>query len=227
MHGRKIVGPGMEPRGTPALTGYSCEDFSSRTTGSRLLLRKEEIKPHIWSEILKLVKKASMSKLVKSLGYIKCYSSSSPRSVESPSNSTRHNSQKICSWSRRPKTILEIRKKATFLWVIKKPIIYYKFFEDFTNHKEKINRVVIFSSRPFPNILKYKDHRWHLPAIWKTRLFSDIYQRVQLVCLKAKAHSFLEPPLEYNQEQTPLMNHGLLWPLQSSRELQIYYAVSD
>ena len=33
----------MDPSGTPALTGYSCEDFPTRTTRSRLLLRKEEI----------------------------------------------------------------------------------------------------------------------------------------------------------------------------------------
>ena len=27
MYHRKSVGPNMEPRGTPALIGYSCEDF--------------------------------------------------------------------------------------------------------------------------------------------------------------------------------------------------------
>ena len=27
MYNRKNVGPRMEPWGTPALTGYSCEDF--------------------------------------------------------------------------------------------------------------------------------------------------------------------------------------------------------
>ena len=32
------------------------------------------------------------------------------------------------------------------------PIIY-KFFKDFTNHRKKTNRVVVFSSGPFPNIL--------------------------------------------------------------------------
>ena len=32
---------------------------------------------------------------VKSFGYIKCYSSSSPRPIKSPSNSTRYNYQKI------------------------------------------------------------------------------------------------------------------------------------
>ena len=30
MYGRKRVGAGMEPCGTQALTGYSCEDFPSR-----------------------------------------------------------------------------------------------------------------------------------------------------------------------------------------------------
>ena len=47
MYSRKSVEPRMEPRGTPALTGYSCEDFPSRTTRSSLLLRKEEIRPNI------------------------------------------------------------------------------------------------------------------------------------------------------------------------------------
>ena len=47
MYSRKSVGPRMEPSGTPALTGYSCEDFPSRTTRSHLLLRKEEIRPNI------------------------------------------------------------------------------------------------------------------------------------------------------------------------------------
>ena len=48
MYSRKSVGPRMEPWGTPALTGYYCEDFPSRTS---LLLRKEEIRPNIWPEI--------------------------------------------------------------------------------------------------------------------------------------------------------------------------------
>ena len=47
MYSRKSVGPRMEPSGTPALTGYSCEDFLSRTTRSCLLLRKEEIRTNV------------------------------------------------------------------------------------------------------------------------------------------------------------------------------------
>ena len=36
------------------------------------------------------------------------------------------------------------------------PIIY-KFFKDLTNHRKQTNRLVVLCSRPFPNILKYKD----------------------------------------------------------------------
>ena len=42
MYSRKSVGPEMEPWGTPALTGYSCEDFPSKTTRSHLLLKKKK-----------------------------------------------------------------------------------------------------------------------------------------------------------------------------------------
>ena len=47
MYSRKGVGPRMEPLRTPALTGYFCKDFPSRTTCSHLLLRKDEIRPNI------------------------------------------------------------------------------------------------------------------------------------------------------------------------------------
>ena len=60
-------------------------------------------------------------------------------------------------------------KKATFLEVFSK-LINYKFFKDFTNHRKKANWTVVFSHRPLPNILKYRDHRFDLPiTIWKTR----------------------------------------------------------
>ena len=45
--------------------------------------------------------------------------------------------------------------------------------------------------------------------------------------MKAQAPSSLEPPLEYNQDQMPLMNQGSLWPFQPSCELQKYFAVSS
>ena len=44
MYSIKSVGPRLEPRGTPGLTGYSCEDFPSITTRSGLLLKKRRDK---------------------------------------------------------------------------------------------------------------------------------------------------------------------------------------
>ena len=32
------------------------------------------------------------------------------------------------------------------------------------------------------------------------------------MCKKVLAHSSLEPPLEYNQDQMPLTNQDSLWP---------------
>ena len=46
MYSRKKAGQRMEPWRNPALAWYSCEDFPSRTTWSRLSLRKGEIRPN-------------------------------------------------------------------------------------------------------------------------------------------------------------------------------------
>ena len=138
------------------------------------------------------------------LGYIKCYSSNSPRPVKSHSNSTKYNYQKIYRRYARPETILEIRKKATFLLLINNPIIY-KFFKDFTNHRKKTNKAVGFSYTPFPIIFEYRNHRWDFPTIWKTRLLYTFWT-VQLKCLKIQVNCSLELPLEYSYDQTPLTN---------------------
>ena len=91
---------------------------------------------------------------MESLGYIKCYSSSSSRPVKSPSNSIRHN-----------KTVLEIRKLTPFFLVINNLVIY-KFFKDFTDHRKATDRAVCFSSRPFPNILKCSDNQYLYAVIF-------------------------------------------------------------
>ena len=39
---------------------------------------------------------------------------------------------------------------------------------------------------------------------------SNTYWRVLLACMKVKVQISSEPPLESNQDQTPLMNQGLL-----------------
>ena len=71
MYSRKSVGPRKDPWGTSTLTGYSCENFPSRTTWSQLLLRKEEIRPNIWPEIpedLSLWRRPARQTLSKALG---------------------------------------------------------------------------------------------------------------------------------------------------------------
>ena len=66
----------------------------------------------------------------------------------------------------------KLEKMDTLLYAINNPIIY-KLSKVFTNHTKKTNRVVVFSCRTFPNILKYRDHQWNLPTIWKTRILIE------------------------------------------------------
>ena len=124
--------------------------IQSNLKPSRTEKRKDKAKYLAWNSItLKFVKKTSMPNPAKSLKYIKCHSLSSPRPVKRPINSIGYNCKKICSWSRRPKTILEIRS----------------LFKSFSKTLLTTKRC-----RPFPNFLKYRNHRWNLPTIWKTRL---------------------------------------------------------
>ena len=51
MYSKKNVGPRVDPSGTPALTGYSCEDFPIRTTETHLLQWKEEKRANTCREI--------------------------------------------------------------------------------------------------------------------------------------------------------------------------------
>ena len=44
----------------------------------------------------------------------------------------------------------------------------------------------------------------------ENKSLSDICGRVQVVCIKVHAQGSLEPPLEYNQDQTPWMSRDLL-----------------
>ena len=92
-------------------------------------------------------KKTSMPNTVESLGYFKCYNYTSPRPIKRPSNSIRYLCHNISSWARRHETILKIIKKTTFLEVMKKSIIY-KFFKDFTNHRQITNKTLVFRHRP-------------------------------------------------------------------------------
>ena len=59
------------------------------------------------------------------------------------------------------------------------------------------------------------------------KTLSDLYWSVQLVYMKVQAHSFLEPPMEYNKDQMLLMSQGSVRPFQTVWELQKYYAVQS
>ena len=79
MYSRKIVEPRMKHWVTPTLlTGYSCEDFPFRATWNLLLPRKEEMRPNIWPEIPSDLRLWRRPDPVERLGYIKCYSLSTP-----------------------------------------------------------------------------------------------------------------------------------------------------
>ena len=83
------------------------------------------------------------------------------------------NCQKICSLLRRPETVQKT-KKAIFLKMINKLFIC-KFFKDFTNDRKSTNKVIAFSCRSLPNILRYRDHTWNLPTI---RTIRDSFRHI-------------------------------------------------
>ena len=159
-----------------------------------IFLWKDKVRPNIWPKIpedLSLWRKLGCQILLKAL--VNLSNTTVRRSAVDQENLKSYWKQK---------------KPHTFLYLINNPIIY-KFFKDCTNHR-KMKRAVIFSSRPFPNILKQRDW-WDLPTIWKTWLLQT-HWKVELVCMKVQAHSSSEPPLEYNQDQMPFTNQGSLWP---------------
>ena len=55
------------------------------------------------------------------------------------------------------KTYWKAEKKNTFL--LGDQQFYYNFFKDFTSNRKKTNRVLVFSCRPFPSILQYRNHQ--------------------------------------------------------------------
>ena len=88
------VGPRMEVRKTPALTGYC---FLAKIIHPKPL--KAEIRLNTRPENSIRLKLVKMPNPVERPGYIKCRSSSSPRHIKNPISSVIYTCQKICSWS--------------------------------------------------------------------------------------------------------------------------------
>ena len=55
-------------------------------------------------------------------------------------------------------------------------LLFTSFSKTLLTTKKKTNRAVVVSSRPFPNILRYRDHWWNLPTIWKTRFLKTLIE---------------------------------------------------
>ena len=91
MYSRKSVGPRMDPQVTEGLSNWIFLwrlPIQNHLKLSVTEKRRNKARYLTWNFIRhKFGKKNSMPNPVRSLGYIKCYSSSSPRTIKSPSNS--------------------------------------------------------------------------------------------------------------------------------------------
>ena len=191
MYSKKSVGPEMEPWGTPTLTGYSYEDFPSRTTWSCLLLRKKETRSNIWPDIpedVSLWRRPTCQTLLKALDI---------------SSATAW----VTTDMLKALAILSdtlIRRSALDQEDIKP---YQK--SEKRSHLSRWSESYLFTS--FSKTLVTVERRligWEGPMIRTSNNLehktpSDTYWRVQLVFIKkVQTHSSLEPPLECNQDQT-------------------------
>ena len=118
---------------------------------------KKKIKHLTWNSIrLKFVKRTRIPNTVESLGYIKYFSSISPRPVKTQPILEDTTVRRSLVDREDLKLSLEIGKRPHFLrWAYKRFI--YKFFNDFNNQWH------------LPNIFKYWAQRQDFPTIWKTR----------------------------------------------------------
>ena len=106
-----------------------------------------------WNTIrFKFVKKTGIPNPVKTLGYIKCYSSSRTRPMKTLAILLVTTARRLEDDREHLKPYWN-QKKAIYLLVINKLVIC----KDFTNSIKKANRVVVCSCRSFTNILKYRD----------------------------------------------------------------------
>ena len=109
MYSRKSAGLRIEPWGTQGI--YSIFlwrlPIQNHPKPSITAKRINKTKYLTWKSIrLKFAKKPPCQTLPKDL---ELTATVVPHPLKNPGNSIRYNCQKICSWSRRPKTILEIR----------------------------------------------------------------------------------------------------------------------
>ena len=80
--------------------------------------------------------------------------------------------------------------------------------------------MVAFSNRPFPTFLNTETYDETLQQSGKQDSFRHYLKSLASMYESSDSQASLEPPLEYNQDQTSLMNQGSSWPFEPSWELQ-------
>ena len=187
----------MKPWGILGLTWILVWKLQFRTTWSRPLLRKDEIRSHASRHVpydSSLWKKQHAAPHWK-LWIYQVHSSSGPGPINNTCISIR------VRWS---KTMLEITKEVTSL-------SFTSFAKILLTKENKNNRAVVFSNRPYPQSQNLGPQMRPSNDL-ENKIISDTYWKVQLVCMKVQTHSVSQSPMEYNENQMPLMNKGWLWP---------------
>ena len=211
MYSRKSVGPRIKSWGTTVLTGYSWEHLPLRTTWSHQLLRKEEITKYLtWNSIdLSLWSRAACLTLSKALDISSATAQVDPQLLKAPAILSDTTVRRSAVDQEDLKPYWESEKKPNFSrW---STILSFTSFSNTLLTTEKRLTGQFLAVNLSPAFL-------NTGAIAETFQQSgkqdslDTYWRVQLVCKKVQAHGSLEPPLRYNQDQTPFINQGWLWP---------------
>ena len=212
MYSRKSLGPRMDLWGIPPLTGYSYEDFPSRTTWSCLLLRKEEIRLNIWPEIpqgLNLSRRPACQTLSKALGMSRATVWVAPdllKALVILSDTTVRRSV-VDQEDLKPYWKSEKRPHFSRWWSF---LLFTSFSKTLLTTERRIT-VWLFLAVDFSPRLKIQGPLMRPSNNLGNKTPSDTYWGVQLVYRKVQVHISLEPPLEYNQDQMPLMNESSLW----------------
>ena len=135
------------------------------------------------------LKKTSIPNLVKSLGYIKCYGSRGSMPAKSPnlSNITVRRSENDC------------KDLKSYLKPEKRPIIYSFFKKNRLATERRVTGWLVLALDPRSAFLNTATTDKTFQKFRKQYSFRHILKSV-VVCMKIQAYSFLEPPLEHNQD---------------------------
>ena len=135
-----------------------------------------------------------------------CYSSSSPRPVKSPSNSLRYNCQKICSWLRTSKTILEIRKWPYFSrWST--ILLFTSFSRTLLTTKRALTGIWFLAVDLSPTFLNTEtnDETFQQSGKQDTRLFQTLVEEFSKHVRKFRL------TVLYNHHWNTIRTRGLQW----------------